>query len=295
MKKYYKVAGLVFCLDIPGEHPFWQHADNYSPFEVEEGGECIFTLSLTGEQPLGEKTPLYTTKRDSLSPLVDLFDYDEGNYLVQFAPIPTAPLTGDLLLAKDFRSGLLFIRAGRLSSQMFAINNSIMLLYTFASAPYGALEMHSSVVMKDGKGYMFLGRSGTGKSTHSRLWLENIEGCELLNDDNPVLRAMPDGGIIVFGTPWSGKTPCYKNKFAPAGAIVRLEQAPFNQIVRYDPINSYGSVMASSSGFRPIRSIADAQHDTINKIAGRVPCFHLKCLPDKDAADTCFAAVYNPA
>ena len=174
MKKYYKVAGLVFCLDIPGEHPFWQHVDNYSPFEVEECDECIFTLSLTDEQPLGDRTPLYTTKRDSLSPLVDLFDYDEENYLVQFAPIPTAPITGDLLLAKDFGSGRLFIRAGRLSSQMFAINNSIMLLYTFASAPYGALEMHSSVVLKDGKGYMFLGRSGTGKSTHSRLWLENL-------------------------------------------------------------------------------------------------------------------------
>ncbi len=53
---------------------------------------------------------------------------------------------------------------------------------------------------------MFLGESGTGKSTHSRMWLENIEGSTLLNDDAPAVRISADG-TTAYGTPWSGKTP----------------------------------------------------------------------------------------
>ncbi|MBO6066250.1 MAG: transposase, partial [Lachnospiraceae bacterium] len=84
------------------------------------------------------------------------------------------------------------------------------------------LLMHASVTMHAGKGYLFLGKSGTGKSTHSQLWINNIEGCELLNDDNPVLRVEDDGSVRVYGSPWSGKTPCYRNLDVPVGAIVDL-------------------------------------------------------------------------
>ena len=68
----------------------------------------------------------------------------------------------------------------------FAIDNAAMLLFAFSTAGKGTLEMHASVTVKDGKGYLFLGHSGTGKSTHSRQWLETYEdwrvcgyGCNL--------------------------------------------------------------------------------------------------------------------
>ena len=57
---------------------------------------------------------------------------------------------------------------------------------------------------------MLLGKSGTGKSTHSRLWLKYIPDTKLLNDDNPAVRIMDNNTIMIYGTPWSGKTPCYK-------------------------------------------------------------------------------------
>lgn len=169
----------------------------------------------------------------------------------------------------------------------FAFNNSLMLLFTFASARMGALEMHSSVVVNEGKGYLFLGKSGTGKSTHSSLWLKHIPGTWLLNDDNPVLRLMPGGDVRVFGSPWSGKTPCYKAQNVPVGAIVRLVQAQHNRIERLSAVQAYAAVMPSCSGFRPIRTLADAQHETLSLIAQQVPCYHLECLPDADAARLC--------
>ena len=63
-----------------------------------------------------------------------------------------------------------------------------------------------------------MGKSGTGKSTHSRLWLENVPGATLLNDDNPIVR-LTLVGAIVYGSPWSGKTPCYKNESAPLAGV----------------------------------------------------------------------------
>ena len=172
----------------------------------------------------------------------------------------------------------------------FALSNAMMLMYTFRTSPYETLMTHSSVIMHDGGGYMFLGRSGTGKSTHSRLWLNNIDDTELLNDDNPVIR-MVDGVPYVFGTPWSGKTPCYKNKSVPLKAIVRLSQAPFNRIVRHSPLQAYASLMPSCSCMRWDRKSTSDLHSTVETVISKVKCWHLECLPDADAARVCHGSV----
>jgi hypothetical protein len=168
-----------------------------------------------------------------------------------------------------------------------------MLMFAFSTACRGALEMHSSVVVNDGKGYLFLGRSGTGKSTHSRLWIENIPGTVLLNDDNPILRLMPDGTARVFGSPWSGKTPCYKAEDAPAGAVVQLKQAPHNRIVRLQTLQAYATLMSSASSFRPFKGLADGWHRTLEGLVSVLPCYQLECLPDAAAAELCHSTIHG--
>ena len=81
--------------------------------------------------------------------------------------------------------------------------------------------IHSSTLIYNKKAYLFLGESGTGKSTHTRLWREYIYGAGLLNDDSPLVRVI-DGKIFAYGSPWSGKTPCFKNERYPLGGVVRL-------------------------------------------------------------------------
>ena len=151
--------------------------------------------------------------------------------------------------------------------------------------------MHSSVTVKDGKGYLFLGRSGTGKSTHSQLWINNLEGCELLNDDNPVLRIEENGEIRVYGSPWSGKTPCYRNLDYPVGAIVDLHQAKVNQIRRMSIAEAYATMFTSSSGIRFLKELADGIHAALEKVVCSVPCYSLDCLPNADAAFLCYKTV----
>ena len=77
-----------------------------------------------------------------------------------------------------------------------------------------SIAIHSSVIVHSGRAVLFLGESGTGKSTHTRLWREHIPGAQLLNDDSPIVRVV-EGVPTVFGSPWSGKTPATRATPSP--------------------------------------------------------------------------------
>ena len=160
-------------------------------------------------------------------------------------------------------------------------------LFALSTADKGTVLFHAAVVSHEGRGYMFLGPSGTGKSTHASLWLKYIDGTELVNDDNPVVRITDDGQATVFGSPWSGKTPCYRHVSYPLGGIVMLSQAPYNKIIPLSGIHAYVALMESISGKRWDSKIADGLHFTQNALASSVPMWHLECLPDEAAAKLC--------
>ena len=113
----------------------------------------------------------------------------------------------------------------------------------------------------------------------------------MLNDDNPVMRVMDDGEVRVFGSPWSGKTPCYHNVDVPVGAIVNLHQAKKNTIRRLSLVEAYAAMYVSFSGYRFIKEMADGLHATNEKVVSSVPCFALDCLPNAEAAWLCHKTV----
>ena len=92
---------------------------------------------------------------------------------------------------------------------------------------------------------------------------------------------------VVYGSPWSGKTPCYKNESLPLGGIVLLSQAPFNKIARLRGVKAYAALVPCISGKRWERGIADGLHYTENALASNVPVWYLECLPDEGAARLC--------
>lgn len=291
MLKAFRVAEHTFHLQMPDEHPLWPRLTQYSPFVTDTVEKPLFLLETVQSLPEVEKKPLLVEEpSEEGAPRMDL--YDAGEYLyLEMAVVSKAPVCGNLLVTKDLSHGWLNILKGSVSSALFAVNNSLMLMFAFATAGLGTLEMHSSVVVNDGKGYLFLGKSGTGKSTHSSLWLKHVPGSELLNDDNPILRTGADGVVRVYGSPWSGKTPCYRNEVAPVGAIVRIKRAPYNKLTRQGALESYASVYSSCSGFKADRTMADGLHDTLEYIALNVPCYTMECLPDEEAALVCSSGV----
>ena len=285
------MAGLCFRVELPEDARVWPALSNYSPFAVEEEaeGDCIFSLHYRKDLPLGGRIPIPLPDAESpYETRLDVFCSADGDYIFDVAVNHFSPVAGHIYVSRDFRKGYVD------SLESFVINNALMLIYAFASASRGVLEMHSSVVVNEGLAYMFLGVSGTGKSTHSSLWIRNIAGTGLLNDDNPVIRIEEDGCARVYGTPWSGKTPCYKNESAPIAAIVSLEQAPFNRIRELELPEAYADILSSCSGLKFDGGFMDTLHETIAQVASGVRCYHLQCLPDAEAALVCHKAV-SPA
>ena len=172
------------------------------------------------------------------------------------------------------------------NNRAYGLNNALMLAFAYAGAHHQIVLMHASVTVFKERGYLFLGYSGTGKSTHSSLWIRHIPGCELLNDDNPAVRIVGNK-VYVYGTPWSGKTPCYRNLSFEAGAFVRLKQYPENIIERDNVVKSFASILSSCSTMIWDKPSYDAICDNVTAIVSHVPAYFLRCLPDKAAALLC--------
>jgi hypothetical protein len=289
--RYYEVAGHRFC--VSGGENFFSLMGNYEPFACADGA-TVFSLAVgTGDAPdyteelRQEDEGLRVGERSSgVEQEIICGHTAAGEAVFEFYWWGVS--AGWLVCSADYRAGRLIL-TGRHTKM--AIDNALMIMFALATADKGTVLFHAAVVSHQDKGYMFLGPSGTGKSTHARLWLEHIEGSELINDDNPVVRIGEDGTAIVYGSPWSGKTPCYRNVHYPLGGIVVLSQAPYNKIERLSGIYAYAALVESISGKRWDERIADGLHQTENALASSIPVWHLECLPDEAAARLCWSNV----
>ena len=100
---------------------------------------------------------------------------------------------------------------GRPDRQPSQLRFGLWLLCNAAGLGHGVVSLHAAAISHRGQGVLFLGESGTGKSTHARLWCRHMAATELLNDDSPFIRLQPAGAPLVYGSPWSGKSPCYRS------------------------------------------------------------------------------------
>lgn len=167
-----------------------------------------------------------------------------------------------------------------------ALTSMLRIIFAQAILPYDAVSLHASAVVSEGKAFLFMGKSGTGKSTHSALWIRHIGDTELLNDDNPIVRVI-EGKAVVYGSPWSGKTPCYRNVSAPVAAMVRLKQGPWNRFEPKEDIEAFGAVLPGCSVLRQDRRLHDALCATLTGLTEMVCVGEMECLPDKEAAEIC--------
>ena len=214
--------------------------------------------------------------------VVDLID--DGGYQYIIKDIKSAECA--LLLSnKDFTECRCALN-GNYNMRSFGLNNALMLIFAFAGSRQDTLLIHASLVRQNGYGYAFTAKSGTGKSTHVSLWLRHIPGCDLMNDDNPIVRII-DGQPYIYGGPWSGKTPCYRNVKARLGAITRIDRAPANSVDRLAPIDAFASLLPSCSSMKWDEDIFRRICNTVTKIVETTPIYTLHCLPNKEAAILC--------
>ena len=272
MTRHYNVAGHTFA--ISGRAELFEQMENLEPFAC-EGGEPLFSLTVEiGTGP--EYTEVYRWEEPYMTYIVyghtasgnDIFKF--GNSLF-------------LICSKNYREGRIILPECKFKKVFY---EALKMMYDLATAGKDTLIIHAAVVSCEGKGYLFLGPSGTGKSTHAQLWLKHFEGTELVNDDHPVVR-----NGVVYGSPWSPITPCYRNVSYPISGFVRLSPAPYNKIHRMSGIEAYLNLYCSDLGRIGDSSIAknidECLHQTEDKLAQTIPMWHLECLPDEEAAILC--------
>lgn len=287
----YNVAGHYFAINLPDGEEYVSLA-SYEPFVVYDGAtdsESLFTLTVDDCFSPQTKGGLIG-KFDCGAADFDVYCLGDGGYQILVSP-PGGQCCALLQATADFSEGVVATRGGY-SMRTFAINNALMLMYAFAAATKGTLLIHASVVTNNGCGYLFLGKSGTGKSTHSNLWLKHVNGSELLNDDNPVV-VITESDVKVYGSPWSGKTPCYKNLSATIGAFVRIQQSRVNQAHRERSLQSFAILLPSMSTMKWDKRIYDGVCSSVAQLVERVPLYTLECRPDQEAAEVCSATIMS--
>ncbi|MBQ9668695.1 MAG: hypothetical protein IJV45_08155 [Prevotella sp.] len=256
-----------------------------------------------GAEPCSEaEAPFFTlTVDDTLRPakkedkrLVRKFDTGNGDTLVyQLSDGGYQYIIRDvydrdcclLVSNKDFTECRCALN-GDWTMRSFGLNDALMLIYAFRGSFQQTLLIHASTIRLGDYGYPFTAKSGTGKSTHSSLWMKHIEGAELMNDDNPIIRLI-DGQPYIYGSPWSGKTPCYRNIRARLGAVTQIDRAPENSIERLGPVQAFATLLPACSSMKWDTVIYNNLCDAVTRIIETTPIYILHCLPDEGAARLC--------
>lgn len=165
----------------------------------------------------------------------------------------------------------------------YLIDRFIMIAFCISTIKLRMLKVHASVTELHGRALVFMGVSGTGKSTHSRLWHQYVPDCTLLNDDEPIVRVMPDGSVRVYGCPWSGSTPCYRDEWADVAAFVHLYQSPENRLTKLPGRLALESLFSSSAFMLSEPQIRLQVFEIIADILSSVSVYRLDCRPDAEA------------
>lgn len=149
--------------------------------------------------------------------------------------------------------------------------------------------LHASAVVYKGNAYLFSALSGTGKSTHTHLWVENLDGAFILNDDKPLIREI-DGRFYACGTPFSGKSDENENMTVPLRALVWLKRGEKNEI------REVGADYAMKYFFSEIMRMRNPrlmkkQLALVSGAMDKVRMFELCCNTDKSAAETAYNGI----
>lgn len=284
MTTYYRVGDHRFAIDAHPEQ--FAQLTNYAPFQTEPADEPVLFRVQVCDGPfpsVEDWMHVYTDRSDDDMPRIEMYKRAD-EWLFRVSMSRDGEIVSVMRCSADWQEVNLYALP---HLTRFAIDNAAMLVYAFASVGLKTMLFHSSVIMRGGKGYMFLGHSGTGKSTHSKQWMAAFDDAVLLNDDNPVVRVLENGEVRVYGSPWSGKTPCYKNADVPVAALVQLVQAPHNTISRLRLTQAYPYILASVSGLKVLPQMMDRLYESIAQLLESRPVYKLECLPNTEAARLC--------
>lgn len=293
----YKVAELI--LNISGEilSAAVKKIKGFETFLMEESDPCFNNADdvkyiFIGEEDMPQRGELLYTCRTDEGTVNRFYNTPDGYFFESVSRLGnySSQKESTTYLWNSFGCNDVYI-CGNINP--FELKFALWIGFGLVALKHSVAAIHSSCIVCKDKAVLFLGESGTGKSTHTRLWRECIPGAFLLNDDSPIIR-IKEGKPYVYGTPWSGKTHCYRQECYPLAACVRLSQAPHNKISKLPIVSAYGAIHPS---FAPDFAYSNQLYNMVSEIIGavlaNVPCYHLECLPNTQAAQLSYKHCIN--
>lgn len=179
------------------------------------------------------------------------------------------------------------------SQQTWACAHFVIgVIFRYRIIQFNGMIIHSSALKYHDQSIMFVAPSGTGKSTHVKLWHEYFKDVTTLNDDTPAVRII-DNQPYVYGTPWSGSSMIHSTDSAPLKAIVIIEQAKENKIRQLGEQDAIMRLMART--FLPYfdKELMNKTISLFEKIILTSPVYLLQCRPDQEAVETVYQCLYT--
>lgn len=155
---------------------------------------------------------------------------------------------------------------------------------------YDGMMLHSSAVVVDNEAYLFSAPCGTGKSTHTGLWLKHFgDRAYILNDDKPGIRVLNDG-VYAYGTPFSGKYDISANEKVPIKGIAFLERSETNFVEKM-PGNEVVFNFLNQTVRPATPALQVKMLETLNKVVTQIPIYKVHCNMDPEAAVVSYTAM----
>lgn len=190
------------------------------------------------------------------------------------------------LYTADFRVGDIYVAPSENipGSYIFPLSYPMGELYMMNLLGTGlGMLFHAAGVIDRGKGYLFAGQSGAGKTTTARLW-QGLEGVQVVNDDKVIIREQ-DGGFKLYGTPWHGEGGIASPESAPLRNIFVLKQALRNSLTKLTPVQAASSLLARA--FIPLWDQEKMGFilNFLDRLCQKIPCYELGFLPDASSVE----------
>ena len=180
-------------------------------------------------------------------------------------------------------------RYPRMSEENCEVMSSAFSFYR-ALLGFGGFFLHSSAVVVDGRAYLFSADSGTGKSTHTQLWLRRFgDRAYILNDDKPAVM-LADGQLFAWGTPWSGKSDLNENRCVPLQGVCFIERSEKNSIRRIDASEALPEIIRQTLRVLETEDM-ERLLALLDKALPLCRCWRMGCNISPEAAELSYSAM----
>ena len=285
---YYKVADLVFRIE-----GYWPELaqGRLKKYKIEDPTNGVYDVRYVISSKCDSITMPNAIKSVEINRRHWMVHEDGGYSMVDLIPEISDKIINRIDANKDWSEIYVQLCSEEISGfdEKMRAYNSFGETLPFVLFERNGMVFHSSCIEYNGNAILFSAPSGTGKSTHTRLWKEYYPETNIINDDMPALRVLTNekGEKIpyAFGTPWSGKTQINSNISAPIRAIVFLKQAPVNSIRRVSGAETVFLVMQAIR-IATLEEHMSASLDNASQLLKLVPAYELSCNISKEAVET---------